>query len=90
MAPNVILLLLLWSWLHDCLMLPGSLYINLLCANVEFERSTRHNSSRTSNSQGGSLEQVAWVLATQKEKLSTIYNHLLENIGVKVICPIYL
>ena len=33
---------------------------------------------------------AAWVLATQRQEELSVNNHLLEHIGVTVICPIYL
>ena len=73
----------------------GNLFTNSFRAYIVFERSTDgewHNPSGTSSDgQGGLLEQVAWVLATQKQKkrLSTI-NYLLKCISITIIYPIYL
>ena len=58
------------SWLSHAF--PDSLFINALCAHIMFERSTEgefHNPTGTSSDgRTGSLEQVAWVLATQRQK----------------------
>ena len=48
---------------------PRSLFISSLCAHVVFERFTDgewHNLSRTSGGWGGSLEEVAWMPASQR------------------------
>ena len=75
-----VVLFLLWffilafvPWLPHAF--PGSLFTNPLWVHVAFERSTNggwHNPSGTfSDGWGDSLEQVAWVLETQRqEKLS--------------------
>ena len=63
---------------------PGSWLIKPLCAHIVFERSIDgggcHNLSETScDDRGGSLEQVACVLATQRQKKNsplTINNYL--------------
>ena len=51
---------------------PGSLIINLLRAHVVFEKSTDgewHNLFGTSSDGGGdSLDQVVWLLATQRQE----------------------
>ena len=55
---------------------PASLFINSRCAFV-FERSTEEgwcNLSGTTASRGGLLDQVAWVLATQRLKKLSVNN----------------
>ena len=74
--------------------LPGSLFDNSICANLVFERSTDREwqkpSITSSEGQGGSLEQVARVLASQRQELFVNNNCLLERIGITVIYDIYL
>ena len=73
---------------------PGFSFNNPLCAHVVFEGATDskwHNSSGTSsNGRGDSLEQSCLGVGNSKTRTSTINNHLLERIGVTVICPILL
>ena len=80
--PNVIpfwagfYIVALASWLTYAF--PGSLFINLLCAHIVFERSPDegwHNLSATPyDSQDGLLEQAARVLATPKQEEISINN----------------
>ena len=81
------------TWLPYAL--PGSLFIYSLCARVLLERSTYggwHNPPGTSSdSRGGSLEQVARVPTTQRQEKLSVNNQqfLLKPIGVIIIYPIY-
>ena len=70
---------------------PGSLFINCRRAHVVFERFTDKEWRillGTSDGLDNSLEQVAWVPATQREEkknsLVTIKNYLLKHIGVTI------
>ena len=46
--------------------------------------------SRTSDGRGDSLEQVAWVLTTQRQEKLPVNNYLLKHNGVTIISTIYI
>ena len=86
--------ILVWSYachgtpLHA---FPVSCFINSFCAHIVFERPTKggwHNlSGTTSDSQEDRLEEVAKVLATQRQEnsLLTINNYSLKHNGLTII-----
>ena len=57
--------------------IPPSWFISLLCAHVSFEISTDkewQNIWGTTDGRASSLEQVAWVLATQRQEQLSVIN----------------
>ena len=75
LSSSRLLIVVLVLWLSR--VFPASWLINSLCAHVVFKRATDggwHNLSGISDDRCGSLEQVAWVLATQRQEKISVNN----------------
>ena len=89
-------LYIIWSYLNNgANAFPDCLFINPVCANLVYERSTGEewdNSSRTScNGRGESLEPSCLSVGySDKNSPPIMSNHLFERFVVTVICSIFL